>query len=158
MQDRTRAKETLTMDTVYDGRIDITPPLNADEIRYLHAFSIVRHCATGPAYRLDNPDRGIRQNDTHAQWPSLHCDFEPTPDGTALVWNGIEKTTAARQWIQAIIDHFLAPGGHAQHHPGFETFTFDHICDGRLDLHGDGGGWSIDVTANTVTSRETAAA
>src|SRR5262249_30838871 len=44
--------------------------------------------------------------------PGLWCDWAPTADGTAIVWNGAEKFYRYVEWLRYLIEHFLAPWGY----------------------------------------------
>ena len=44
--------------------------------------------------------------------PQLHCDWVPTEDGNGIQWNGSEKFYGYVDWLEFIIDHFLAPWGY----------------------------------------------
>jgi hypothetical protein len=117
------------------------PPLNASEIAYLKKFAGTRRmdCEQGPYY----VDRGGFAGQDHEPLiksynrpppgqPGLWCQWEPTEDGTQIVWDGGEKFYEYRAWLQYLIDHFLISGAHAQGQPGFEDFTFDHLVEGSV--------------------------
>ena len=44
--------------------------------------------------------------------PGLWCKWEPTEDGTAIEWNGAEKFYSYVEWLEYLIEHFLAPWGY----------------------------------------------
>lgn len=44
--------------------------------------------------------------------PGLWCQWVPTPSGSAIEWDGVEKFYDYEKWIQYIIEHFLAPWGY----------------------------------------------
>lgn len=44
--------------------------------------------------------------------PGLWCDWAPNPDGTAICWNGSDKTYDSIEWLEYLIEHFLKPHGH----------------------------------------------
>lgn len=72
--------------------------------------------------------------------PGLWCDWHPTADGTAIVWNGAEKFYHYVEWLQYLITHFLAPWGYK--------------LNGEVEWQGesDGDVGTIRVTNNTVVS------
>ena len=90
--------------TEFDGSVSISPPLNAHEIAYLRKFAASRRMdrARGP-YFVDGSgpfgqghDDDIRDfNKPPAGQPGLWCWWEPTKDGTAIKWNGVEKFYSA---------------------------------------------------------------
>ncbi|UGQ10532.1 hypothetical protein LO772_27355 [Yinghuangia sp. ASG 101] len=163
--------------TTFTGCLEITPPLNPAEIAYLTAYAGTRHqprrsgpytLAADPAdpNAFGDPDVTDHRPDPHA--PNLWCDFAPTEDGTAIVWNGAEKTYSAEEWIRHLIDTFLRPGSHVAaelaapvpgraYPPELAGFTFDHSVTGTLHAQGDrpDDTWSIDVADNQVTAIRT---
>lgn len=126
--------------TDFVGHIDIDPPLNDDEIEYLTAFAESRRFRRegGPydvpgnpiAERMDDGPHGEDYNVPGDGQPNLWCDWQVCWDGCCLAWNGTEKSYSMISWLRYLIDHFLAPGGHASGHPGFEGFGFDHRLTG----------------------------
>jgi hypothetical protein len=44
--------------------------------------------------------------------PGLWCQWEPTKDGTGIIWNGGEKFYYYIPWLQYLIANFLAPWGY----------------------------------------------
>lgn len=44
--------------------------------------------------------------------PGLWCQWIPTDDGTAIVWDEGEKFYNYKEWIEYLIQHFLAPWGY----------------------------------------------
>ena len=75
-------------DTHFDGQIDIVPPLNLKEHNELKKFSETRH---------------EEEDGTPGYW----CQWVPTDDGDALVWDEDEKFYNAEEWMKYIIDNFL---------------------------------------------------
>jgi hypothetical protein len=158
--------------TEFDGTISISPPLNAQEIAYLRQFAASRRMGrvSGP-YVVDgahpllphqDPDV-LDHNEPPAGQPGLWCQWEPTQDGAALRWNGVEKFYYSVEWMTYLIDTFLKPGavleselaspvpGH--HYPDeFRHFTFDHELNGVVDAQGevDDDRWLLVVAGNTV--------
>lgn len=148
--------------TDFTGRIEIVPPLNQAEKNYLMKFSWTRHMKRqqGPYFVAANMDCGqdetgvINHNEPHIPQPSLWCNFEPTEDGTAIVWNETEKTQYGKEWIQYLIDHFLKPNAKTANvkSPHFADFTYDHVCNGELFAQGEDPKdiWKIVVKDNVV--------
>jgi hypothetical protein len=62
-----------------------------------------------PLERLAAGDRATVEN-----WgqPGLWCSWEPTEDGTQIIWNGSEKFYHYRTWINYWIENFLEPWGY----------------------------------------------
>lgn len=148
--------------TDFEGRINIDPPLNQSEIGYLTKFSYTRHMkrTQGPYFVENDPynedNTGvIHFNETPKSQPSLWCNFEPTEDGTALVWNGSEKTQYGKEWIEYLINYFLQANEYlvADACTYFKDFTFNHVCNGELIAQGEDPDdrWKIIVKDNVVT-------
>lgn len=147
--------------TDFAGRIEIDPPLNQSEIDYLTKFSRSRHMkrTQGPYFVDGNPSNPtetgvIEYNTPPKDQPSLWCNFEPTEDGTAIVWNESEKTYKGDEWIKYLINHFLKPKAktHNVESPNFKGFTFNHVCNGELIAQGEDPDdrWKIVVKDNVV--------
>ena len=93
--------------TEFEGSVSISPPLNAHEIAYLRKFAASRRMdrARGP-YFVDGSgpfgqghDDDIRDfNKPPAGQPGLWCRWEPTKDGTAIKWNGVEGEDDDDRW------------------------------------------------------------
>jgi hypothetical protein len=104
--------------TEFDGSVSISPPLNAHEIAYLRKFATSRRMdrARGP-YFVDGSgpfgqghDDDIRDfNKPPGGQPGLWCRWEPTKDGTAITWSGVEKFYNSEEWMTYLIDLFLKP-------------------------------------------------
>lgn len=145
--------------TDFVGHIDVAPRLNAEEIRYLTAFSRSRRAERegGPYVVPGNPyvrdDAASRAPVAEGQ-PGYWCDWEPCWDGCCFAYNGAEKFYGSVAWLRYLIDHFLKPGAVAStvDDPQFAGFTFDHRLDGtvvgcRRDTKEL---FAIDVRANEV--------
>jgi len=44
--------------------------------------------------------------------PSLWCQWRPTDDGTAIVWDGGEKFNSYVEWLRYLIENFLSRWGY----------------------------------------------
>lgn len=144
--------------TEFAGFVTVHPPLNPTEIAYLDQFSDTRRMnrPAGPYSTTDDSYSELGHTNFNRPpegQPGLWCNWEPTRDGTALKWNGVEKFYNADAWMAYLIDHFLQPGGKAQGHPGFEDFTFDHVVNGEIKAQGEDPDdtWTLHVTSNAVT-------
>jgi len=88
--------------TDFSGEFEITPPLTAAHVAELAAFADERHedgdfdPVTGAAIT----------------YPELYCQWVPGADGATLEWDGGEKFYAYVEWLEYLIEHFLAPWGH----------------------------------------------
>lgn len=143
--------------TEFEGKISIDPPLNAAEIAFLQAFADSRRMdrKDGP-YALV-PDHGpgvVDHNTPPAGQPGLWCQWVPTEDGTGLVWDGGEKFYSATEWMQYLIDHFLAPNAAAIGKvPGI---VGGHTLSGLIQAQGeeDDDVWHIVVSGNVAQERQ----
>ena len=55
----------------------------------------------------------IDHNHPPSGQPGLWCQWIPTDDGAAIVWDENEKFGNYIEWLQYIIEHFLTPWGYA---------------------------------------------
>lgn len=161
--------------TEFEGYVAVSPPLNTAEVAYLTRFNDSRRWdrSTGP---YDTDDAGYytsgnndRRNKPTPGQPDLWCPWTPTPDGTALAWDGTEKPYEGEAWMAYLINHFLKPEAVVQVRlPGglvpaewilpkeFESFTFNHTCIGGFHARGDepSDTWTLIVRDNVVTRKE----
>lgn len=145
--------------TEFTSRVNITPPLNPQEIAYLIAFANTRHNKRkgGPyAVSMDAHGPDVINDRDHDGKPGYWCNWVPTADGAGIEWNGVEKFYDADAWMQYLVDHFLMPGGHAQGRPEFEQFTFDHAVSGVIHAQGEDPAdrWELIVEDNKVSRRD----
>lgn len=150
--------------TDFVGHINIDPPLNQHEQRYLTAFAASRRMgrtqgpyAIGADGDVDDSDV-IDGNTPPIGQPGLWCQWTPSCYGRCLVWNQGEKFYAPTEWMRYVIDHFLRPGALAAGagRPEFENFTFDHNCNGEIAAcRADTGRlWLIVVDDNEVLEED----
>lgn len=154
--------------TDFWGEIKIEPALNPTEVAYLKAFADTRrmHRARGPYFvggtgpAGQNADEDvIDYNQPDPSQPGLWCQWVPTHDGSALGWDGGEKFYHPVDWMVYLIEHFLKPDALAfaalQRPKDFELFTFNHVCNGRIDAQGEDAvdRWALRVQDNVVTAR-----
>lgn len=146
--------------TDFHGKLSIEPILKPEDKKFLYDFSNSRHIKRdidkliklyGPGeYGIDgewfcdgncSPDRDesiLNYNMPPSTQPGLWCDFCPNEDGSALIWNGDEKTSNGLEWITYLVTKYLAPRG--------------YLVNGRLDANGEeyGDFWAIVVKDNVV--------
>lgn len=151
--------------TDFTGEIKIEPPLNEAERDYLQMFAATRHMhrSKGPFYVDGKYGYGTKEdvvncNTPPPDQPDLWCQFEPNVEGTALIWNGAEKTTCAVEWIQYIITRFLEKDAVAagQGIPEFEHFQFNHVLNGEMEAQGEIASdfWKLIVKDNIVSKKK----
>lgn len=150
--------------TDFEGKISVTPALNADEVSYLRDFAESRRMNRdeGPYFvkGIGGPGPGvIDHNYPDPSQPGLWCQWVPTDDGSAIEWDGVEKFYNAQEWMTYVI------GLISQRPDAFEyarmieaderfaRFTFDHVLDGQIDAQGGNpeDRWRLIVTDNEVT-------
>lgn len=103
--------------TNFTGEFTLDKPLTAEHLDKLINFSEDRHGGSVPSY---------------------YCQWMPNSDGTAIEWNGGEKFYNYVEWIQYLIEHFLAPWG--------------YVLNGTVEWDGEDRGdlGKIEITNNTV--------
>lgn len=168
--------------TYFMGAISIDPPLNQDEIDYLHDFAQSRRMnRTGGPYIADpgndhgqygTPFGGGRTREPKDQLidynqppdgqPGLWCQWIPEDDdGVALIWDEGEKFYNSVLWMEYLIEHFLKPGAKASKDPSaveqderIKNFTFDHVLNGTIYASGedDDDKWKLVVSDNSVAA------
>lgn len=151
--------------TDFEGRIEIIPPLNAEEITFLREFNGTRrmHWKQGPYYihkvegeikdfgqAWDHPDV-IDNNREATGQPGLWCQWKPTEDGTAIEWDGGEKFYHSVEWMQYLIDHFIGASPRAR--PALQ-FLRSHVLNGEIEAQGEDRNdrWKL-VVKNNVASK-----
>ncbi|MBM7458393.1 hypothetical protein ACIBED_10475 [Rhodococcus coprophilus] len=122
----------------FDGRFEVSPPLNADEIEFLRGFA-------GPASGPHNAGRdGLPSRGRPLSW----CQWVPTADGSALVWDGDEHFFRHTEWLAYLVQTFLSPrarmrrvlrGRRDKFPAALSHFTFDHVVDGVVSVHSSSG-------------------
>ena len=128
--------------TDFKGHFTLDKPLRPEHAAYLHAFSETRRMQrdAGKAGKLADPKReavglpigvqagyfvggtGLAGQDRDASildynqepmgQPGLWCGWGPTEDGGGIKWSGMEKFYSYTEWLNYLIDHFLAPWGY----------------------------------------------
>lgn len=152
--------------TDFEGRIEIEPALNDLEIRYLIRFSETRRMdrekgpyfigGAGYAGQDCGPDEIYNYNKPHSSQPGLWCQWLPTEDGTALVWNGAEKFYEAAAWMQYLMDHFVgcvpAAKEELRELTDVGDFLQGHVCNGAISAQGEEPSdmWLLEVKDNQV--------
>lgn len=161
--------------TNYEGRVEISPPLNAAEVAYLRRFNESRRWdrTTGPydtddTYAYTRGNAGLGNRPPSGQ-PELWCPWRPTDDGTALEWDGCEKPYEGEAWMRYLVNHFLRPGAAVQHllaggdapdgwvvPEEFARFTFNHTLNGGFHAEGEERNdvWTLIVASNDVMRAE----
>lgn len=128
--------------TDFDGEFSLDKPLDPEQITYLKKLSGTRRMKRDPAIAVTLPDPvrkavGLPIGDDAGYFvggldfmgqesdpsvlnynrppigqPGLWLQWEPSEDGTSIVWNGSEKFYDYTDWLKYLIDNFLAPWGY----------------------------------------------
>ncbi len=145
--------------TEFEGRIEIEPALNAEEIAYLLKFSETRRMdrkngpyfvdGNGFAGQGNGPDQIYHHSYPPAGQPGLWCKWAPTEDGTALEWNEHEKFYDSAEWMQYLMDHFV---GYTPAAKSELPFLQGHVCNGVIAAQGEhvDDTWLLMVKDNQV--------
>jgi hypothetical protein len=60
----------------------------------------------------DEDDSVLDYNRPPKGQPGLWCQWIPNEEGTAIVWDGVEKFYSYGEWLTYLIKHFLQPWGY----------------------------------------------
>jgi hypothetical protein len=158
--------------TDFDGEFTVSPPLNAEEISYLKDFSGTRRMdrENGPFFvkgegqfgQGGGPDTIRNHNAPDVTQPGLWCQWVPTEDGTAIVWDGNEKFYESARWIKYLIDNLFSPKAAANREAIIAAderganFTFNHIVNGTVYAQGEDPDdkWLLLVKDNEVLTSD----
>ena len=147
--------------TEFQGRVATVPPLNTADASYLKKFNESRRMqrSSGPYFVEGTGFMGqgkdsdvLDYNRPPAGQPSLWCGWVPTDDGTAIEWDGAEKFYDSAEWMQYLIDHFLAPGAKAK--GALPFLQANHTVNGVILAQGEelADSWKLVVTDNRVST------
>ena len=153
--------------TEFTGRFRLDRPLQLEHARYLHAFADTRRVQRDAARAEALIDRVraaaslpvgveggyvvVRERDSILNQdapprgqPGLYCQWRPSENQHGILWDGGEKFYNYVQWLEYIIQHFLAPWG--------------YVLNGAVQWEGEefGDTGVIQVVNNRVTTGETA--
>jgi hypothetical protein len=142
--------------TEFKGKITIDPPLSEGERDFLMKFSDTRRMnrTKGPYFVDGTGDFGqgrdpdvIDFNTPPDGQPGLWCKWEPTEDGSAIKWNGMEKFYAATEWMDYLMKHFLNKDRICD-----LPFLQGHTCNGSILAQGEemSDRWKLVVENNVV--------
>jgi hypothetical protein len=121
-----------------DGKIQITPPLQANHLAYLARFHRIRHMkwdvrllekmrdplrkavglplglegayyVAGEIMPLYPGPEIIDSNSPPNGQPALWCSWEPSGDGGSYIWGNGDKNYAYKAWLEYLIAHFFKP-------------------------------------------------
>lgn len=128
--------------TEFEGRFNVSPALKPEHTEYLRTFARTRRMVRdanvaeampdaarlavglpiGPDgeyfvggtghYGQDDDESVVDYNEPPPGQPGLWCKWEPSDDGAAIEWNGVEKFYDYVEWIEYIVVNFLKPWGY----------------------------------------------
>lgn len=151
--------------TEFNGEIAVTPPLNADEVSFLKDLANTRRMnrTKGPLYiSKDTIESDVTDyNQSHPDQPGLWLCWEPSDDGTTIVWNGMEKFYNSAEWMKYLVEKLLTSSArtyvdqHMSEDPRLASFTCYHELTGTIDAQGEDPSdrWQLGVTQGMVTVR-----
>lgn len=148
--------------TEFTGQIKVEPALSAKEVEYINKFNNTRRMdRTKGQYYVDgggfagqdHESDVIDYNTPPAGQPGLWCNWEATPDGQFIQWDGGEKFYEADAWMHYIIEHFLGTDPIAKKEL---PFLEGHTLNGKIYAQGEDPDdrWILLVTDNSVTVLE----
>ena len=150
--------------TEFEGHIKVTPPLSADEVKYINTFAESRRMdrEAGPYFVGGSGDFGQGKdadinnyNKPDNTQPGLWCQWVASNDGEYIEWDGGEKFYSAGEWMKYIIDHFIGSNPIAKNANSkwLTEHLQGHVCNGVINAFGEERSdiWSILVQNNDVT-------
>ena len=156
--------------TDFHGRIKVTPPMSAAEVKYINAFNDSRRMdrEAGPYFvggsdgegifndRGQGHDSDVRNyNSPDASQPSLWCGRCASDEGEYIEWDGGEKFYESAEWMQYIIDHFLGanPIAKTANSKWLAEHLQGHTCNGVIEAQGEepDDQWTLVVQNNKVS-------
>lgn len=151
--------------TEFEGRIKVTPPLSAPEVKYINAFNETRrmdresgpYFVGGSGFKGQGNDEDINNfNTPDFTQPSLWCQWRASDDGEYIEWDEGEKFYEAGEWMKYIIDHFIGTNPIAKTHGGSKWLAEHlqgHVCNGIITAQGEESDdqWTLVVQNNKVT-------
>ncbi len=168
--------------TDFTGEIEVTPPLNADEISFLTELSGTRRMkrTRGPLYAHDDGNFGqgamagngdknatsdvLEYNTPDASQPSLWLQWVPSEDGKYISWNEAEKFYSSAEWMKYIINNlfsseaidYVMEHANASQDKRLLNFTFNHVFNGEIEAQGEDSSdrWLLVVENNKVFIKE----
>jgi hypothetical protein len=115
-------------DTQFTGQFDLNKPLSEKDKEFLTKFSETRRMARkvdakygiegefyvdGAGIFGQDKDETILDNRYPKTQPGFWCQWVPTEDGRAIVWDGNEKFNDYIEWINYLIKSILEPRGYS---------------------------------------------
>lgn len=128
--------------TSFDGKFNVTPALTTFHADYLRKFNETRRMkrdaektaarpdparvlvglpvgqegcffvGAGGYFGQEHTDDIDNFNQCPTTQPGLWCKWKPNDDGTAIVWDDVEKLYDYVEWLDYLIANFLAPWGY----------------------------------------------
>lgn len=120
--------------TTFEGHFNIKPNLTIAQVKEVNDFCSRRH---DDGQVGASPDSGgIRGA------PGIWCDYEVSPCGDLITWNGNEKSYSMEKWLGVLIKKFFVPHG--------------QVLDGQMKATGEqpGDNWLLVCKDNVVSVKQ----
>jgi hypothetical protein len=130
-------------DTDFIGCIRVSPPLNEQEVGVLRDLT-----GSGRTLRSTPTGRG------NSEVPFAPLGWDACLDGCCLWWTGQEESRWMIPTLRFLVDHWFRQGAVGEGHPRLAAFTFDHVLDGLVVVHGCSRSMVVQVSSNEMTCRE----
>jgi len=87
-------------------------PLGVDGAFYVGGSSEILQIKRGESYSAACKRAGVRPNRPPKGQPSLRCPWVPSADGSAVIWDDVEKPDEYVEWLEYLVANFLVPWGY----------------------------------------------
>jgi hypothetical protein len=145
----------MSYTTEFSRSIEVTPPLNQEEIRFLNEFSASRRMnrSKGPYYVGEEESDVLNHNRPPEGQPGLWCQWIPNESGTEILWDENENFYYSAEWMEYLIDHFFGSDPKAK--PSLPFLT-NHVLNGEILAQGEeiSDRWILHVVNNVVETEK----
>lgn len=147
--------------TEFDGHINIAPPLNAQEIKFIRDHNATRRMKrnNGAYYVGSTNNFGqdkeadiIEYNAPPEPQLSLWCGWTCNDEGTRIEWDGGEKFYSSAEWMKWLIEHILGDNPLAKTRTENMRFLQGHTLNGEIQAQGEESDdkWLLTVKDNKI--------
>jgi len=152
--------------TNFYGEIQVNPPLNETEQKFLNTFTetrrVIRDYPNQGKYFLSdgtdswgqNTPNIIEHNKPPEGQPGLWCQWEATKEGN-IKWNDAEKFYHSEEWMLYLVEHFFKQNAYMKNlePETYKKYGFqEHSLNGVIYAKGEEAGdiWKLSVKDNEV--------